>query len=277
MYSGPDYALDIVNDPWGMSNMQDIASSYNFSTLYNDNGLMYGTTGGGDSRLYLRVTNPIDTNKYKYATFRYTIDALRNFGDGWVQRFLWWYTQPHIDPVTTEDMIIYEGWHTYSFDLSQAIYEPGGSWSGNLPVFRMDPHEISFPVDMRLDFLTLTGDERISSGTLFPIVYETNPEEAVTVSFYYDTDRNATNGRTPIVQTMSPTAPADSNFVYLPTIPTRPPIVSGGPPGEINLLTGETRLWNTAGVPPGTYYISADVYDGVMITTWYSEVPVIIE
>jgi hypothetical protein len=78
----------------------------------------------------------------------------------------------------------------------------------------------------------------------------------VTVNFYYDTDNIVTNGRSVLQEASTYTGPGNNT--------------------ELNLFTGIRRLWNTTGVPTGAYYISADINDGVMTTTWYSEVPVFI-
>ncbi len=272
MFSGSDYASENLGDPWGMAQNKDVYSTYDLANVQFDQGLLTGiTTGLGDPRVRLTVGPPIDTNRYRYATFRMWIDAEYNFSDGWVQRFIWWYQGPGIDSVTTEDMIVYEGWHTYSFDLKTAVYEPGGSWSGNPTAFRLDPHEIPALTGLEVDFVLLTSDERIPAGAVFPIIYETTPGSGVTVTFYYDTDRNPGNGRTPITIAASaaPAAAGASGKLYLP-------IIRKGS-GEVELITGQAAPWDTAGVPKGTYYISADVSDGVMTTTWYSEVPVIID
>jgi len=89
---------------------------------------------------------------------------------------------------------------------------------------------------------------------------------------YYDTDKNPSNGRTLIPVGASLAAPPGGAFEsFLPLVQKG----TEAPP-EIDPLIGVSRFWNTTGVPPGPYYISADVSDGFMTTTWYSEVPVII-
>ncbi len=270
-YSGPDYASQVVGDPWGMSNAQDVQKASNFSSLSFNNGILQGVTSSNDPQIVLRVTQPIDTSKYKYATFNFRVDGTQNVGQGWVQRFIWWYQGPTIDAVITEDMIIYEGWHRYTVDLSTAFLE-NGSWSGFPTTLRFDPAEPVPPLNLTiyLDYLTLTGDEIITSGDLFEIVYETEPAQGVTVTLYYDTDTNPDNGRTLIPPL--PQQPSVGPFLlYLPVIKSISAFAS-----EIGLPSGERAYWDTTGVPAGTYYISADVSDGVTTTTWYSELPVII-
>jgi hypothetical protein len=147
--------------------------------------------------------------------------------------------------------------------------EPGSSWSGFPKVFRFDPIEISIPALIHLDYVVLTAENLINQGSSFEINYTTIPETGVTVSLYYDTDKNPNNGRTLISAGASlETFLGLDRQVFLPLIKREEP------QPEVDILTGISRLWNTTGVPAGTYYISADVSDGFMTTTWYSEVSV---
>jgi hypothetical protein len=90
----------------------------------------------------------------------------------------------------------------------------------------------------------------------------------------FDTDTNPNNGRKRVIHT-NPTGQFRVFFpaLYTPNNPNSPPPQNN----EINLMTGESAIWNTYGVPPGSYYLSAEVSDGVNTTTWYSDTPVIIE
>jgi len=272
-FSGPDYATEVIGDPWGMSNSQDIGTASGIASSNFTDGTYNATTdASGDPQLYLNFASPIDTSKYKYVTFRWYMEGLQDIGLGWVHRIFWWYAGPGIDSVTTEDMVIYEGWHTYSLDLSQALIDPStpsGSWTGQPRVFRMDPHEMPLAASFHVDFVTLTGDERVTAGTPFRVIYQTTPAAGVNVTLYYDSDTNPANGRTLMVQ-YNPPAPAPSlHSLFLP-------LGMRSFNAEINLLTGTGWAWDTIGVPAGTYYVLADVNDGVMTTTWYSETPVIV-
>lgn len=275
-YSGPDYATEIIGNPWGMNEIQDIGYTFDMASANVSTGIYNATTGAtGDSQLHLNFTAPLDASKYKYLTFRWYMEGAQDIALGWVHRVLWWYAGPGVDNVTTEDMVLYEGWHTYSFDLSQAIIDPttpSGSWTGFPTVFRLDPHEMPQAATFHVDFVTLTGDEKVTAGAPFRIAYQTTPSAGPTVTFYRDTDRNSSNGgRVALTQYTPPAiSPVGPNALYLPTM-----LRNYSP--ELNLLTGNSWMWDTTGVPAGTYYISADVNDGVMTTTWYSELPVIVQ
>ena len=260
-FSGQDFATTVLNDAWGMSEPTDVKLTLGVVDLQFNNGIADIWTNIDDPQLYLLYNdNTINASLYKYVTFSFFVEGDNPFAAGGVQRLLWWYTGPAIDAMTTEDMILYEGWQRYSFDLSTGPMEPGSSWGGFPKVFRFDPIEMPIPALMHLDYLLLTTENYVQQGNTFEINYTTSPATGVTVSFYYDTDKNPGNGRTPITTGNSLAHPLGGNNFFLPLVKHE------APPPEIDILTGISRFWNT----------SADVSDGFMTTTWYSEVPVII-
>ena len=269
MTSGPDYSTQVVGNSWDMSDPGDVTYMNDISNP-SFNGLFEGIAGVSDPEFHLNVSAPIDTSKYHYVTFRMKLDAQAPPIPGafvTVQRFMWWYTSPSADVVTTDDMIIREGWQTYSLDLRSAYIDPstaGRSWSGLPKVFRFDISESSNPIPFHIDYVTLTGDEDIPSGAVFPILYQLNSGSNVQLTFYYDTDRNPANGRTRIANNSSQ-PPAGPYRIYIPLT------MKGYPSSQ---STAGTYPWITSGVPAGTYYISVDANDGVNTTTWYSDIPV---
>jgi hypothetical protein len=147
-YSGPDYASEQINDAWGMGNVQDISQVFNLVNYNFTNGILNGTTNSsGDPALHLNTPTPINSNRYKYLTFRMLLDGNQDIGAGWVSRWLWWYLGATIDPVTSSDMLVYEGWHTYSVNLSNILIDQSsnGSWTGMPTQLRLDPDELPAP------------------------------------------------------------------------------------------------------------------------------------
>ncbi len=275
--SGPDYASQVVNDPWGMANESDIDRSFNLNSMDFNNGILEMTSNHWDPRLHMNVSGNIDAAKYRYATFRMYLEGEQSVKNGWVQRFLWWYQGSTIDTETTQDMVIYEGWHTYTIDLSQALLESSGSWSGKPTMLRFDPHESSKSETFHLDYLVLTGDEHVPSGSSYNIVFNTAARPGATVTFYYDNDTNPANGRTLIGAYGSQSQPDNQPGSQPSAFSIFLPVILHNSPGELNLISGLNMSWNTTGVAAGTYYISADIDDGVMTTTWYSDVPIILD
>jgi hypothetical protein len=162
-------------------------------------------------------------------------------------------------------MIIYEGYQTYTIDLSQALLEPapstlGPGWTGAPTVLRFDPDEFAQVKVFHLQYLTLTGDDRAAAGQDFPIRYTRSPG-APQPSFYFDPDNNPSNQNHFIISLSGASCPAD---------PTAP---------GLNLFLGtECFMARTTGVPAGTYFIRGELNDGVnVLAARYSDVPVILE
>ncbi|HUF37307.1 MAG TPA: hypothetical protein VMN57_02180 [Anaerolineales bacterium] len=281
-YSGLDYASTVLNDPWGMSNSGDIKASVQIANMVFSNGILTGVTTDWDPRLTLKVGPPIDAAKYRYATFRMKVDGTGSAGTGWVQRFLWWFAGEGVDAVTTQDLVLYEGWHTYTIDLSKALIEScptqigPNCWSGFPTGFRFDPVETPGNTTFHLDFVTLTSIESVQQGQGLKVYYTLpNAPEAV-VSMYLDSDTNPNNGRISAPQLSGQILnPQNGPFEIFIPLATR----AGAPANtELNFFDGSlVYTIDTNGISPATYYISADIFDGVMTTTWYSDTPVIIE
>ena len=274
-YSGPDYATLDMNDPWGMSNSRDLSNYRNITTPAYNNGIMTATSLTNDPSLMFNVGSPIDTSRFQYISLRMRINAMNKEGDDLVQRFLWWTQGEGIDHMVTEDMEIYEGWHTYSFDLTQALTEGCGTgcWFGRPTGFRMDPHESWTKHLFQVDFMTLTGRDTVVRGDTTSIKYLVSNAPGATVTFYYDDDRNPENGLTKLNQYQP-----DASTTATPAMPFNMMIPIASRFGELNLFpNAESFTWDTSDTAPATYYIAAVVNDGIMTTTWYSEVPVTIK
>jgi hypothetical protein len=254
-----------------MSNSADVPLERNISSSNFTDGIYSMVNTTGDPNIHFNVDTSVDTNVYHHVTFRMMLEGNQSIGGGWISRFVWWSIDPGVDPVVTQDMIIYEGWHTYSLDLDAALIEPSfpGSWSGNPIVFRLDPHEVATPKNFYLDYVLLTGDETVSAADPYPLFYDLSESIPAAVTFYYDNDQNPSNGRT-LMHAYSAPAPPNPQLLFLPLIDR---VYS---PPEIAPPSGDSWVWDTTGVPLGTYYVSAVVTDGLNTTTWYSQIPVTI-
>jgi hypothetical protein len=294
--SGDDFATNVVGNPWDMSDPGDISSWGNLTGAPTfSNGILSGTSNAappncglpwGDPQLLLNMNGAIiDTNYYRYFTVKIKVDRQFDFGNGWVSRVYW-----AINNFGTfggsNDMPLYQNpdwntapyWNTFNVDMWGNVQDeavPGNlPWRNGSPnILRFDPHEIPPSTQFEVDYVKLTANDNAPRNGAFKIKYLLNTSYNAT--FYYDTDRNPSNGRTLASGTSSSAIPAaapSSVFkVFLP-------LVQGGstsptdPPG--------TRIfnWNLDGVPGNTYYyISADVNDGYNTTTWYSDTPMFIQ
>ena len=91
-----------------------------------------------------------------------------------------------------------------------------------------------------------------SSGN-FTFGYDYYAERGSTLNLYYDTDLDPGNGKTLVAA------------VPLSASGAGAPFPSSG-----------TRPWNTASVPTGTYYIYAEITDGLDTRGWYASGPLVI-
>ncbi len=272
--SGRDHATTVVGDPWDMNNPQDIPHTYGISGSSFSGGIYQAVTDdSGDPQILLHVTSPIETSRYKYLTYRMRVEGTQDIGVGWVSRVFWWNMGPPIDHVTTKDIVVYEGWQTYSIDLSRIGLEPspGPGWSGEQQVLRLDPLEVPAPMNFHLDYVMLTGDEQARQGAPFPVMYQLDKSTGVTVTLCYDTNRDPKDGKTPL-QVYVPAPPHSSpHQIYLPLM-----FKGHNPTNGLPQPQGTIILWDTTSVRAGTYYVCADVEDGVNAATWYSDTPVVI-
>ncbi len=314
MTSGPDYATDVLGHPWDMSDASSIFTSADLYRKPHDfaapcpcfaNGELYGTVGrydpadpsdSGDPFVYLNVkrTNPINTAKYKYLTYRYKIDRSpwwSNSSDrlsfdsgrqvypaGWLVRGIFFGTFPP-DVVsssnTTNDLVVFDDWNTYQMDLSKGVargyWEPsapetGGYWTGLKYEFRFDFLEGVDPWNIHLDYVTLTGDDTANASytVRWSKIGGSNP---TTIDFYASQNQSSCLSGGSLIYHWQPAAvipPAGPYRIYLP-------LISGSGFG------GPTSfVWNTATVTPATYYICGRVSDGVNTTTMVSNAAIVI-
>ena len=270
--TGPDYATN-AGVPWNMDNSNAFKSILGLDSYQFSGGQFNATNTGGDPRLRFNTPVTVDTSKYKYFSVRMWLEGNWDLYGGWVARALWAASAGSLH-TTTDDIVIYPGWNTYTLDLTKAILEPGGTpWqAGSWGVFRFDPNENirGVPWTFHIDYALLTGNPTGRINSQVPIWYELSETSGVTVTLYYDADTNPSNGKT-LVQVYTAPAPSPCGpvCVYLPLV------VQGYPPPGLT-PTGTKVIWNTAGVSAGAYYIMAEITDGYNTARWYSDVPFVL-
>jgi len=260
--SGPDYAAEVVGDPWDFSNPADVERALGLVPDSNLGDGVYDAVSirapgpSGDPRLFLHVTRPIDPHRYHYLTYRMWVGGNELLpGTGGVSRVFWFREGSwDVDDCSfTQDLRVYQGWRTVTIDLAGAYLQGDdiGTW-GRTPVtdLRLDPHESPIPRAFHLDWVTLTGD--VVADDSFRVRYQAvDPDGGTPVArLFYDTDRRATGGapRTPIACVPDPGHPAAGSC-----------------------------LWRTAGVAEGEYFIHLLVTDALGNQAWAtSEVPLLV-
>ncbi|MEM7115720.1 MAG: hypothetical protein AAF614_24980 [Chloroflexota bacterium] len=303
--SGVDYATTEKGNAWDMNDASDINDSLPIgwhTCVVNESftGGVYRamdttcsnlTDPYSDSKLILGHMNPsgspdpvVDTNKYRYLSFRYRLAGTQNVQEGWVARFGWWQEAkgglPGSSAVMSRDIILLEGWNTYHIDLwANDIVDESHpvqrSWRASAPNrLRFDPSEIHqslAPAQIEIDWIKLTAMDEVTQGGVFPIEYELEAERPTTLTFFYDNDRNQHNGRSHIGTITRGATRTSSQFVqpqaehmlFLPTI-TR---------GSVN-CSNNCFAWETITVPRGEYYICTESNDGLNASYSCSDTPV---
>jgi len=268
--SGEDYATAVVGNPWDMNGSPDIASTRHIAWSQYSGGVYDAASdSSGDPGLTLNVSSAIDSNKYRYLTFKMSRNGTHDWGEGWVARAYWWGAGGPGNHGVIDDIIVREGWQTYTLDLAQAILEYGPAWtSDSWTTLRLDPHEVAASRTFHLDYILLTANDQ--ADAYFSIAWSVSDrdiDDSFTTNLYYDSDSNWDNGKTFIAQLPpSPPPPAGPHLVYLPLA------FKNYGASTCNYVYS----WDTSAVSAGTYYVWVEITDGYNTTRWISESPVVI-
>ena len=258
--TGEDYAASVLGNAWDMNSAADIqvTGSDNFTNVSFGGGTLHATSTNNDPNVtvlfYSNNSVPINTAKYRYLTYRLQVDGPYDLGLGSVAR-LFWTAQPTMSGATaagTLPIIVWPGMNSYTVDLAALSTAPDGGieplnvpepWTaGNKRHLRLDPHEFVQARSFHIEDIKLTAKPVAASSFAIRFLGADGDGDAATVSLYYDSDTNPTNGRT---------------------------LITSGLPQA----TGQYS-WNTGAVPVGEYYVYAESSDGVQTIGRYSAVPV---
>lgn len=296
--TGEDFAWAKLGENWDMNELSDIFQTGNLAGPPSfAGGELTGTSADTDPNNdcspywedpYVNLLDdvywgpqqpdptdpPIDTNQYRYLSFRLRLDGTPDVSFGWVARIIW-ADLLFANCGVTDDIPLHAGWNVVHLDLWQAgLLEPDdpscqSNWRDQPQrrQLRLDPLEVPVPTTFHLDWIKLAAMDTGASGGTFAVKYLRNAVSA-SVAFYYDTDRNPNNGRTLMDEYIpSNTPPAGPWSLFLPGIFRQPYPVSD-PPGT------QRFWWDLNGVAPGAYYVSGVLSNGDHTTTWYSDTQV---
>ena len=277
--SGPDFATEVRGNPWDMNGMDDIQGFRNITDYHFADGKLYLENTNWDPSIELAVGTPINTDRYRFLTIRSYLDRPSNVDDGTVARVFWYNDFSWV--ATAENIILFQGWHIYSLDLSQALLVPGSPlWTASHWVnFRIDPNENVTGETWQnsiVDDIKLTGPPEADG--FFTIQWEIDnlEDEEVLLTLYYDTDNSGLDGiqigqAGSTVGTNSTSQPARDaslseleQYIYLPLV-------------AHNACWGNCLVWNTSEIPSGEYFVYGCLDDGVNQVCRYSDVPVLVK
>jgi hypothetical protein len=315
MTSGPDFATEVMGNPWDMNDSSDIFTSSDLFRFPHDfqapcpcfaNGEMYGTVGRfdshdptdtGDPFVYLRVgyqnAKSIDTSKYKYLTYRLKVDRTPwwpNSGDrlsesggvypaGWLTRLIffhsWFLDLAHSN--TSNDIVIFDDWNTYQMDLSQGV--PRGYWEPQ--IVQPGGYWTGFKTAFRFDMV-----EGVDPWVFHLDDVKLTGDDTADASYQVNWTVLSDNQPTKIdfyASTNRSACLTSGESIGTWTAGGNPP---PPPPGGYRIYVplivggkvgGDTSfVWPTAGETPGTYAICARVSDGFNTSTAVSDAYVVI-
>ena len=244
MTTGPDYATEVVGNPWDFSDSADVVNLGFVQTLKRftnpsfGGGLFTATADGpappaleSDVQVWMNVSasRPILTPRYRYLTLRMSIDPANytNISDkvmkGHVFRSIFWNTGLQADGSDLRAEQVYEGLNSYTYDLNTpGIVDPNDTfpaqtgWRGNTTIrnFRIDPGEFPFQTNFSLDDVKIRARPEPTSANQFTVkVTTSDPEEdPATIQLFRDTDNTGFDGT--LLTTLNNRFPGPHTFAF---------------------------------------------------------------
>lgn len=245
-FSSPEEVLSATNLDLG-----EILPFNLINTRVGD--FMHGRNVDGNADPVFYLTHPfipdvpylIDASRYKHLSWALSTPNVPTRVDvtyGSVARVIYRREADPIEILWSGDDIVNlvdgfgtSNWHEYTVDLTQLQVEGGGNfWNGTIDGLRIDPHEFTNQEEFYFDYARLRASDEANSS--FAIIFELSDNDDLADGELYYNTTNTTTGGTLIGRIQEV---RDSN-VY---------------------------LWDTSGVPSGTYYVYAVVNDGYNTTS----------
>jgi hypothetical protein len=286
--SGEEFAASVVGNPWDMNGMDDVdmdstktgnikslrASGGVLNIVTQDDGLGSCAAPWPHRPLGLNLGgHTIDTNKFKYITYRYKVDDAPDQGAGGVHRVRWQARQiPNWPTGRTDDISLYDGeWNTYRLDLSSVALEAElGGW-GDFPVdvLQIMIHESHREWTSHLDWVKLTADN-VGTNAYAAQWNVLNTNAPLTTTLYWAEKRDSAYRLVPgtehVIPPPGPIGDPSPHQVYLPLVLSAP-----DPGGAAQFR----HTMSMAGLARGEYYLAIKLEDGYSVSWWYSELPVV--
>ena len=241
--SGDEYSAKVTKNKWDMSDASDISNlspaTPHALRQFSQSAFVGGrfqaladaankNASGSDAQVHLSVksSSPIDTSEYRYVTYRMAIDGTHypsiadKVRSGFVARSVFWNDNIMTDGVRPPAHVVYEGWHTYSYDMRGTnagfgLLEAGVPfrWSRFLRNFRIDPLETQYPTWFYVDDVKLNAENR-TKERLYKISWVIRDPDSATVKtkLYYDTDDRGFNGK--LITTLYNLKPGSHSYIW---------------------------------------------------------------
>jgi hypothetical protein len=285
---------------WEMSSSSDVIKlECIYFAQYKDGNLEIRTQSNacassssvGDPKIHLNLSVSINGIHYRYLNYRINTAWSKpwaNVPKGMIARWIWSTLGTSGRPGSrchwvSQDFPFDVDWNTYSVDLFDAFLgEPeekagecpaiNNRWAdtNNILELRFDPNENITGEDIiqKLDWIRLSGVERVQKGRPFTVEYYSNKSKSqlTYIDFYYTTNPETNPLQHKAVEYISaptpPLPPIGTKIIYLPLL------LSG------NTFSGEVFHWDTSQVNPGEYYICAQLSDSINTAIYCSDAPI---
>jgi hypothetical protein len=241
--------------PWNMGTFADVPIVENLTTaqilpfnlvdsLVGD--FFYGVNRANNddpinwSRFFTQGPADIDTSVFYRLTYRLLVTGEVDLVLGSVAR-VYWSSDRLVTSGQSEDIPVYGGWNTYTVDLRSILLEAGSAtWTGTVDSFRVDSHEFMAARPYYFDFIHLRADDRANGQFViaYTITDADDPDADLGVDIAYSTSSSCSAPTTIASFTVSDRAAEKGSL-----------------------------LWNTSGVPAGSYYVCLTVSDGLNLNT----------
>jgi len=254
-----DYTLKLVNPRFTVLDYEDMAGrSFAGNTVFQAESEDAVPGNVGDPTVYFLhyqhrgATYKIDPTVYHRLTFKMGLAGPHSTNDGSVARVMWKRSDENYENVSQDIVVRHmDGvWimNKFSCDLASLPLEDGAGspshsgWTGLIDTFRIDPHEFLTSRSFFFDNVRIAADWTADAS--FTIQWAAQDADGgATVALYYDTDASGYNGT----------------------------LIASG-----LAASAGSHVWNTSGLPEGTYYVYAVITDGTNENQAYSSGPVII-
>jgi hypothetical protein len=276
--SGDDWATTVAGNAWDMAGTDDVSAADSENVKYSVSNGVLTVTNISDGRSACDPNWPhrplglnlhdlaIESNRYKYLSFRYRVDQAPNQGPGTVTRARW------LDDIIwaagrTDDISLYNNsWTVYKLDLSSVPLEVEGAPWASQPynVLQILVNEGHAAWTSHVDWVKLTAENQARGS--YVVGWETVQGQATMATLYWDTDQNPGNGfasRAYRAAAAAAPAPSASHLVYLPVIMRN----LGAAEHSFGLSTEDLAVGQR-------YYVALKLEDGYNTVYWYSELPV---
>ena len=275
-----DYAVNVSGlSATTIAAVDEVGTSLGNVNVLRGTSPAAGQTGSGDPYMYFLWFagdgrgrfKKIDASRYHIMTLEMGVpDKARDINVGSIARLVWLIQGEEPKENVSNDLIfnsragvnvmskIITSMRTCSPSATEwnhclRLEDPAASpsttgWTGSIENFRLDPHEYPTATPFYIGKLKIAANEKTVNNR-YTIAWSYTDSLATgtpTMTLYYDTDLDATNGMTQIVAGLNPASQS-------------------------------SYTWTTTGVPNGTYYIYASVSDGLNTNAAYSRWPIIVD